>query len=146
MTRNLQDAPYPESLEELTKTLRLDPGWKVWLAEMERDTGSPEQGHGLTLCIRTVTYDSYHPERGRTYAVLHTFAVPPATYNRASWQRWLFNRYVDVLTHEAMECFVVDGYRPYAPNHGPGHDPYVIREETTDLERRTQYTGGVDHR
>ncbi len=145
-----QDAPYPTILADLVAHLKLDPGWRVWLSDETRDTGSPEQGHGLTLMIRTVSYDTYHPELGRFYAVLHTFAVPPATYNRQSWQRWLFDRYVDVLTHEGMEFFrIVDDegeYRPYAPNHGPGHDPYVIREETSDLDRRTQFTGKVDHR
>lgn len=149
--RMAQDAPYPTILADLVTQLRLDPGWRAWLSEETRDTGSPEQGHGLTLSIRTMSFDTYHSDRGRHYAVLHTFAVPPATYNRASWLRWLFNRYVDVLTHEGMEFFrlVEDDevdYRPYAPNHGPGHDPYVVREETSDLDRRTQFTGGVDHK
>lgn len=144
--RNRQDAPYPGQLADLVENLALEPGWKVWLSDETRDTGSPEQGHGLTLSIRTVSFDTYHPDRGRYYRVLHTFAVPPATYNRQSWQRWLFDRYVDVLRHEAMEFFAVDGQRPYAPNHGPGHDPYVVRELTTDIDRRTQFTGNLDHR
>lgn len=145
--RNLQDAPYPLPLAELVAHLRLDPGWTVRLLEdAERDTGSPEQGHGMTLSITTVSFDTYHPERGREYRVRHDFAVPPATYNRQSWQRWLLERYFDVLRHEGMEFFQVDGERPYAPNHGPGNDPYQVRELTTDLDRRTQYTGNVDHR
>lgn len=144
--RNRQDAPWPAELEQTVAELVLEPGWRVWLDEMTRDTGSPEQGSGLTLCIQTVSFDTYHPDRGRSYRVLHTFPVPPATYNRQSWTRWLFDRYVAVLTHEAMEFFQVAGYRPFAPNHGPGHDPYVVREETTDLDRRTQFTGRIDHR
>lgn len=191
--RNAQDAPYPTILADLVSRLKLDPGWRVWLEDdATRDTGSPEQGHGLTLTIRTMSFDTYHPERGRHYGVLHSFAVPPATYNEQSWQRWLFDRYVDVLRHEGMEFFALrtddfdaetpcadcehpatrhDGrvsscadcppgeehrftipiehavyHRPYAPNHGPGNDPYQVRELTTDMDRRTQYTGNVDHR
>lgn len=183
-----QDAPYPTILADLVEEVVLDPGWSVHLGVKTRDTGSPEQGRGLTLSIITTSYDTYHPERGRTYRVIHDFAVPPATYNRQSWQRWLFERYQDVLRHEGMEAFALtagpeaedecadcphwatahDGrdstchggdcgdhrfrakkprlYRPYAPNHGPGNDPYTVREETTDLQRRTQFTGNVDHR
>jgi hypothetical protein len=150
--RMTQDAPYPTILADLVQRLRLDPGWSVRLSDAQRDTGSPDQGFGLTLGITTVSFDTYHPERGREYRVLHQFPVPPATYNEQSWTRWLFDRYVDVLTHEGMEFFRLHGgeaggdYRPYAPNHGPGNDPYVVRELTTDLDRRTQYTGTVDHR
>lgn len=43
-----------------------------------------------------------------------------------------------------MEFFVIDGERPYAPNHGPGHDPYTIRETSTDEERRTSFRGTLN--
>ena len=33
--------------------------------------------------------------------------------------------------------------RPYAPNHGPGRDPYTIAEYATDLDRRTSFRGVV---
>jgi hypothetical protein len=79
-------------------------------------------------------FDTYHPDRGRTYHVLHYFPVPAASYGRRSWQRWLFDRYVDVLTHEGAEMFVIDGERPYAPHHYDGADPYVVFE-TTRAER-----------
>lgn len=171
--RNLQDAPFPSILADLVDRLQLEPGWSVRLVDKTRDTGSPEQGHGLTLSITTLSFDTYHPERGRQYRVIHDFPVPPATYNEQSWTRWLFERYQDVLRHEGMEFFALAGgcicapfdhdvapdaghatgcpaahqpYRPYAPNHGPGNDPYVVRELTTDLDRRTQFTGNVDHR
>lgn len=36
-------------------------------------------------------------------------------------------------------------HRPYAPNHGPGENVYVVREFNTDERRRTQFTGGLDH-
>lgn len=144
--RNTQDAPFPALLAGLVERLTLEPGWSVRMHHMTRDTGTADQGSGLTLTITTVSYDTYHPERGRNYRVAHDFIVPAATYNEQSWTRWLFERYVDVLRHEGMEFFRLDDYRPYAPNHGPGFDPYQVREESTDLDRRTQFTGGVDHR
>jgi hypothetical protein len=57
-----------------------------------------------------------------------------STIDEHSWQRWLFDRYVDVLTHEGAEMFVIDGERPYAPHHYDGADPYVVFE-TTRAER-----------
>lgn len=139
METNIQQAPYPVELAELVVSCILDPGWRIWLEDIDRGQGSK----GLTLIVLTETFDSYHPENGRTYRVHHYFPVPPAAYNRASWRRWLFDRYLDVLTHEACETFQVDGERPYAPNHGPGHDPYVVRELTTDEARRTSFRGVV---
>jgi hypothetical protein len=165
----VQVAPFPTILADLVKRLRLDPGWHVNLRDMQRDQDHGlGESRGLTLVILTESFDTYHPERGRQYRVEHRFSVPAATYNEQSWTRWLFDRYTDVLTHEGMEFFAIgqpcdctpgddwdhepecaslkQPYRPFAPNHGPGHDPYVVREETTDLDRRTQYTGNVDHR
>jgi hypothetical protein len=173
----VQVAPFPTILADLVKRVVLDPGWHVNLRDMQRDQDHGlGESRGLTLVILTESFDTYHPERGRTYRVEHRFSVPAATYNEQSWRRWLFDRYVDVLTHEGMEFFaeraactcpeqpeggypanfehedtcasldLAKAYRPFAPNHGPGHDPYVVREETTDLDRRTQYTGNVDHR
>jgi hypothetical protein len=75
--------------------------------------------------------------------VRHLFPVPPAAYNRDSWQRWLFERLLEVERHEAMEFFQIDGTKPYAPNHGPGWDPYLITQLTTDIDRRTNFRGEV---
>ena len=97
---------------------------------------------GLTLSIITSTINSYPPHG--PVRVRHLFAVPAATYNRASWQRWLFQRFLDVERHECMEFFTVDGDKPYAPNHGPGWDPYLITTvEATDVDRRTSFRGDV---
>lgn len=130
MTKNHQEAPYPEELRHLVTNCRLDPDWELWLEDIDRGQGSK----GLTLGIRTRGFDTYHPERGRTYGVLHYFPVPPAAYDRRSWQRWLFDRYLDVVSHEACEFFKIDGKRPYAPSHGDGNDPYMIRERGTDAD------------
>lgn len=138
---NTQEAPFPTELANLVSKCTLDPGWDIWLEHIDRGQGS----RGLTLTIRVEVFDSYHLERGRHYRVLHYFPVPPASYNRRSWQRWLFDRYLDVLQHEGAEMFRIDGERPYAPLHGPGNDPYVIHPlgEITIQDQRTMYTGEI---
>jgi hypothetical protein len=93
--------------------------------------------------------DSYHHDR--VIAVNHYFAVPAATYNLASWQRWLFDRLGDVDTHERMEDFAIEDspgsehvVRPFAPQHGPGNDPYRVCEYATDTDRRTSFRGELN--
>ena len=139
-----QYAPYPEILQELVDTCRMgmDGTWTVKLVDLQRDEdhGRGPAG-GLTLRILTNGFDTYHPEKGQNYRVYHYFPVPAATYDRRSWQRWLFERYLDVWRHEAMESFSIEGERPYAPSHGPGNDPYLVREVGTDEDRRTRFTG-----
>lgn len=132
---NTQTAPYPDDLASLVSHLTYKAGWEFDLNSLDRGQGSV----GLTLCIRIETPDSYHPERLR--AVMHYFPVPPAAYVTGSWQRWLLEQVLMVERHEAMEFFTVDGVKPYAPNHGPGQDPYSIKELTTDTDRRTSYLG-----
>jgi hypothetical protein len=136
-----QRAPEPTALFDLVDRLTYRPGWTFALVrDLDRGQGSS----GLTLDIVTLGYDSYHPERGESYRVHHFMPVPPAAYDRASWQRWLLEQLLLVERHEAMEFFDIDGERPYAPNHGPGHDPYVIRELTTDEARRTSFRGDLN--
>lgn len=140
MTEQLiQTAPYPDTLARLVHQLTYRPGWKVELRDFERDPGS----RGLTLVVTTCTHDSYHPERGSNYRVDHFFPVPPATYAYEDWRRWLFDRLVDVETHEAAEFFQIGVNRPYAPNHGPGRNPYIVVEYRDDVDRRTRFTGEV---
>lgn len=134
---NTQTAPFPVELSDLVQGLTYKPAWTLWLEDLDRSQGSS----GLTLVIRITTPDSYHPDRLRT--VVHYFPVPPAAYLLSSWQRWLLEQVLLVERHEAMEFFTVDGAKPYAPNHGPGHDPYTVVELTTDKDRRTSYLGQV---
>jgi hypothetical protein len=130
-----QEALFPDELAELVASATYKPGWRVELADMDRGQGSS----GLTLRITATAVDTYDP--GTPIAVWHFFPVPPAAYNRQSWQRWLFEQILLVERHEAAEFFQVDGSRPYAPNHGPGWDPYLITELTTDEARRTTFRG-----
>lgn len=134
-----QRAADPTVLHELVERTAYRPGWEMRLDDIDRGQAS----EGLTLIVTSVGFDTYHPDRGRTYRVAHYFPVPPAAYDARSWRRWLFERLLDVERHEAMEFFVVDGERPYAPHHGPGNDPYIIFEHGTDVDVRTSYRGEV---
>jgi hypothetical protein len=159
-----QYAPFPTVLADLVAKLRYRPGWHFELEDIERDHAGVHQGAagGLTFIGITGDYegpggtfrgamDAYHPDRPRP--VYFYFPVPAATYDERSWRRWLFDRILDVETHEAMEHFRLiwtgkDNQdfmeRPYSPSHGPGNDPYMIRETGTELDRRTAFTGKVN--
>lgn len=143
-----QVAPDPEPLRELVGRLRYKEGLKFWLEDMDRGQGS----EGLTLVIQRYGPDTYHPER--MMRVNHYMIVPAAA---RSWQRWLLDRFLLVERHECCEFFRLDNsgdpdgmqgpgpaeIRPYAPSHGPGNDPYLIRETGTDLDRRTSFRGEI---
>lgn len=134
-----QVAPWPVELVELVASLRYHkPGYRFWVDDLDRGQGS----RGLTLVINLNVPDSYHPDQ--LIHVNHYFPVPPAAYDRRSWRRWLFDRIGDVDDHERCESFEVDGERPYAPSHGPGNDPYLIREVGTELDARTSFRGVVN--
>lgn len=148
---NYQSAPYPYDLAQLVKRSRYrrHEGWSASLHEVDRDRDSNGHviGRGLTLIITTKGYDTYHPDQGPNYCVNHYFIVPPATYGRQAWMRWLFDCYAKVELHECMENFVLESpegeERPFAPLHGPGEDPYTVHQYATDVQRRTRFTGAV---
>lgn len=134
-----QTAPYPTVLADLVDKCTYRPAWNVRLEdEYNRGQGSV----GLTLIITTYAANSYH--HLQSIRVQHLFIVPAAAYDERSWRRWLFERFVDVETHEAMEFFTIDGEKPYPPSHGPGNDPYLLREVGTELDRRTSFRGEVN--
>jgi hypothetical protein len=120
--------------------LRYRPGWEFELTHHDRGQGSA----GLTLIITTRGFDSYHPERGEHYRVNHYMPVPPAAYDRRSWENWLFEQLLIVEKHECMEFFSIDGTRPKAPAHGPGNDPYLVLTYGDDADRRTSFRGTLN--
>lgn len=132
-----QKADYPKTLEWLVKHLVHRPRWYFELGNVDRGQGS----EGLTLSIYITEPDAYRPEKMRS--VVHYFPVPPAAYDERSWRRWIFDRCGDVDTHERMEAFTIDGEKPYAPSHGPGNDPYMVREVGTVRDQRTSFRGKV---
>jgi hypothetical protein len=135
-----QVAPWPVALFRLVDQLQYRPGWTFSLEHIDRGQGS----EGLTLDIVTRGYNSYHQMQGENYRVHHYMPVPPASYDARSWQRWLFEQLLLVERHEACEFFVIDGEHPYAPSHGPGNDPYIVREVGTDTDARTSFRGEVN--
>jgi hypothetical protein len=143
---NIQRAPFPLELEELVLTLQLRgrTGWTFTLGDEQRDEdsrGGRGDTHGLTFGVLLSTRDTQSDGFTR---VLFSFPVPPATYDRRSWRRWLFERVRDVELHELMEAFEVNGEVPYAPSHGPGNDPYMVRELGTEVDQRTSWRGDLN--
>lgn len=149
-----QHAPHPFELVKLVERLVYKPGWSFRLHDfLDRGQGSV----GTTLVINIITPNSYRPSE--KISVNHYMLVPPASYDRRSWQRWLLDQVLLVERHEAMEFFTLvtrgdfvmtdgtksDEYRekPYAPSHGPGNDPYMIREVGTRQDQRTSFRGEI---
>jgi hypothetical protein len=143
-----QIAPQPGVLLDLVSRLEYRPGWEFDLSDIDRGQGS----EGLTLVITTLGYNSYHADRGESYRVDHYMPVPPAAYDERSWQRWLFEQLLLVERHEAMEFFALRelgsavATRPYAPSHGPGNDPYIVREVGTELDQKTSFRGEINEK
>src|SRR5258706_112337 len=113
-----QYAPWPEELEQAVEELHgvvIFKNWIFWLSDEPRDYADEARtvplAGGLTFNIIVPCYDSYHPEKYRP--VHHLHPVPAATFHRAAWERWLFDRTMDTLRHEAAECFCfADDRRP----------------------------------
>jgi hypothetical protein len=132
-----QFAPDPFALSELVKNLKYKEGWTFELVDLDRGQGS----EGLTLVIAVRCVDSYHPEHGPNFRVLHYMIVPAAAYDERAWRRWLLEQILLVETHEACEFFMIGDDRPYAPNHGPGRDPYTVLELGTYEDAHTTFRG-----
>lgn len=130
-----QQAPFPNELADLVSKLQYRKGWRFRLYDRARGQGS----NGLTLVINIECVDTYDPER--EISIVHYMIVPAASYDRRSWQRWLLDQVLLVERHETCEFFQIDGVRPFAPNHGPGNDPYIIFDSGTLQEKRTDYLG-----
>lgn len=137
-------------------------GWRVWLSNGPRDYAPDDHDRttpiagGLTLNFHVPCRDAYHPEDASYPGVHHTHPVPPATFNRGSWERWLHDRLMESLVHEAGESITFeraehsgpDGEpemtvrRPFAAFHGPGDDPYIVRDSNfSEAQRRVSFRG-----
>jgi len=113
--------------------VRGKPGWEFSLINDDE---------GLRLVITDMEcVDAYNPER--PFPLRHYFPVPNATYNTASWRRWVHICCMGVETHEVGEWLRWGDERPFAPLHGPGEDPYVIHEFRPDEDRKTTQNGSM---
>lgn len=130
-----QEAADPVVLHELVAQIAYKPNFEFELRDLDRGQGSV----GMTLIITITTPNSYNHDQTRRVA--HYMPVPPAAYDRRSWQRWLLDQILLVERHEACEFFTVDGVKPYAPSHGPGNDPYIVRELGTQEDVETSFRG-----
>lgn len=154
----VQWAPYPTVLEELVSVFQYKPGWRFRLVDTVRDRakyeenpsqwwkGEPIAG-GLTLVITSLTFNSYkeyHSDDAPDYSVNHYKIVPAATFNRAAWKRWLLDMCSEVELHESAEFVDFDGERPFAPTHGPGDNPYTIKEYATETQKKTSFKGTLN--
>ena len=83
-----------------------------------------DEANYAELSIYTYNVNTYDTDRMRF--TRHEFVVPVATYHRAGWTRWVFDRIASIELHETCEWFFVDGERVYAPHHGNGWDPYAF--------------------
>ena len=79
----------------------------------------------------------------RRFTVQHFRPVPEATYNEASWRRWLFRQCLDIENHEIGEWFRDGDERPFQPLHGPGEDPYTVHEFRPMIDALTTQDGSV---
>lgn len=109
-------------------------GWQLSLDYIDRPTEHFAGSKGLTLRIMAVVPDSVRP--GQTTNVEHWMAVPPTSWARDAWVRWVLDQLILVETHEAMEFYTVAGKKPYFPAHGPGRDPYEISLTDNEIDRR----------
>ena len=96
-------------------SLRYKPGWSFTYRQ---------RADGDRLDVRAITPDSWHPESLRTTG--HSWPVPPVADVR-EFVRWVHARLLDAEAHECAEFLVVDGFRPFFPNHATG-DPYEAVE------------------
>lgn len=105
-------------LRDVVQRLKYKPGWMFTFID-------DDAGFRLRFtdwnCI-----DAYNP--GKPFPLSHYAPIPVATYNEASWTRWVFDRLREIEDHESGEWFVVGDHRPFAPTHGPGENPYVVHE------------------
>lgn len=113
-----------EALRDVVANVKYKDGWRIWLADMPRPTEHYAGSEGLTLCVAAVVPDSTQP--GKTTSVEHWLSVPPTSWNRVTWIRWIFDQLLLVERHEAMEFYAVGDHKPFFPSHGPGRNPYAI--------------------
>lgn len=109
-------------LQKIVSETKCKPGWSF---RLKNDRGA------RVLVITLTTNNNYDPDsEPDEYRINHPHPVPIATYNEASWRRWIFDQCIRTMNHELGESlrFGPEEVRPFAPMHGPGEDPYTVHE------------------
>lgn len=120
-------------LRKLVEEVEYKPGWTMDLVD--------EDG-ALRLCISDLKcVDAYSP--GKPMPLSHYHPVPIATYNEATWKRWIYEQCRRVENHEIGEWLRWGDERPFAPIHGPGEDPYTVHEVRNELDTRITQDGTI---
>lgn len=123
-----------ELLVDLVAGVRCKPGWSFRVVD---------EAGALRLVITVAGHDSSRPDHLIAMTVSHFFPVPEATYNTATWRRWIFERCRGVENHELGEWFRVGAERPFQPLHGPGEDPYTVHEFRPEADGLTTQDGSA---
>lgn len=135
--RNQQTGPAhaAEALASVVADAAYKDDWSFRLEYKQRPTEQYAGSEGLTLVIHVDNVpNSVKP--GETTYVEHWMAVPPTSWGRDAWVRWVLDQILLVEAHEAMEFYAVGGFKPYFPAHGPGRDPYEISLTDAEIDRR----------
>lgn len=135
--RNEQHGPAhaAEALADVVAGVSYKDGWSMRLEYKSRPTEHYAGSEGLTLVIHVDGVpNSVKP--GETTYVEHWMAVPPTSWARAAWVRWVLDQLLRVEAHEAMEFYAIEGKKPYFPAHGPGRNPYEIELTAAEIDRR----------
>ena len=98
------------------------PGWRFVL--QHEDRGQGQRGPDALDLLARLRHLS--PDRGETYRVVHYFRCRRRRLIVAHGNG--VDCLVEVETHECCEFLQVGGQRPFAPNHGPGRNPYSVVE------------------
>ena len=132
-----QTFPFPTELSDAVDELRYLPGWVIDLSIEDRGQGC----EGLTLNVYPNKPDSSHPERHVRTRFL--YPVPAASFNRESWEEWLWARIEDTENHERAEWFRFGEAerRPFKPAHPDGWDPSVVRTVVSETVVNTPNAG-----
>jgi hypothetical protein len=77
-----------------------------------------DESNFCVMYVFTYQPNTYRPTEMRH--TRHEFVVPVATYHRAAWQRWVFDRIAQIELHETCEAFQVED--PSACIHCGSHD------------------------
>ena|SRR6218665_944072 len=119
-------------LERLIDEVECKPGWVFSFRDED----------GAKRMVITISgVDNY--DHNKKFTVSHVHPVPVTTYNEKSWRRWIFEQCLRTMNHEIGESLRWGDYRPFAPMHGPGEDPYTVHEWRPESDALTTQNGSL---